>query len=62
MAACYNATREVYDEIATKNEKFRKIYEPWKKFRTDQVEWFSIAENRFDNFMIAAERMSQKKK
>jgi TRAP-type mannitol/chloroaromatic compound transport system substrate-binding protein len=62
MAACYNATREVYDEIATKNEKFRKIYEPWKKFRTDEVEWFSIAENRFDNFMIAAERMSQKKK
>jgi TRAP-type mannitol/chloroaromatic compound transport system substrate-binding protein len=62
MAACYNATREVYDDIATKNEKFRKIYEPWKKFRTDEVEWFSIAENRFDNFMIAAERMSQKKK
>ena len=62
MAACYNATREVYDEIATKNEKFRKIYEPWKKFRTDEVEWFSISENRFDNFMIAAERSLQKKK
>ena len=52
MAACYNATTEVYEEIATKNEKFR----------TDEVEWFSIAENRFDNFMIAAERMAQKKK
>ena len=61
MAACYKATQEVYDEIATKNEKFRKIYEPWKKFRTDEVEWFSIAENRFDNFMIAAQRMGQKK-
>jgi TRAP-type mannitol/chloroaromatic compound transport system substrate-binding protein len=59
MAACYNATREVYDDIATKNEKFRKIYEPWKKFRTDEVEWFSIAENRFD-LHDPAERMAQK--
>jgi len=61
MAACFKATRDVFEEIAGKNEKFRKIYEPWKKFRTDQVEWFSIAENRFDNFMIAAERQAQKK-
>ena len=59
MAACYKATTETYDEIATKNEKFRKIYEPWKKFRGDEVEWFAVAENRFDNFMIATQRMSQ---
>jgi len=62
LAACYKATQEVYDEIATKNEKFRKIYEPWKAFRSNDVQWFSVAENRFDNFMIAAERMSQRKK
>jgi TRAP-type mannitol/chloroaromatic compound transport system substrate-binding protein len=61
MAACYRATQETYDEIATKNEKFKKIYEPWKKFRADQVEWFSISENRFDNFMTAAQRIAQKK-
>jgi TRAP-type mannitol/chloroaromatic compound transport system substrate-binding protein len=61
MAACYKATKETYDEIATKNEKFKKIYEPWKKFLEAEVQWFSIAENRFDNFMIAAERLSQKK-
>ena len=61
MAACYKATKETYDEIATKNEKFAKIYTPWKKFLSEEVEWFAVAENRFDNFMIAAERMSQKK-
>lgn len=61
LASCYKATKETYDEIASKNAKFRKIYEPWKKFRSEQVEWFSIAESRFDNFMTAAERMSQKK-
>ncbi|MBI3375826.1 MAG: TRAP transporter substrate-binding protein DctP [Betaproteobacteria bacterium] len=60
MAACYKATQEVYDEIATKNAKFKKVYEPWKKFRDEQVQWFSIAEGRFDSFMVAAERMSQR--
>ncbi len=62
MAACYKATQEVYDDIATKNAKFKKIYEPWKAFKATEIEWFSIAENRFDNFQIAAQRMSQKKK
>jgi TRAP-type mannitol/chloroaromatic compound transport system substrate-binding protein len=61
MAACYKATTETYDEIATKNAKFKKIYEPWKAFRAEQVSWFAVAENRFDNFMIAAERLSRKK-
>ncbi len=60
MVACYKATQEVYDEIATKNPKFKKVYEPWKKFREDQVQWFQVAENRFDNFMITAGRQSQR--
>ncbi|MGH8851289.1 MAG: TRAP transporter substrate-binding protein [Casimicrobiaceae bacterium] len=61
MAACYKATTETYDEIASKNAKFKKVYEPWKKFRDDEVSWFAVAENRFDNFMIAAERMTRRK-
>jgi TRAP-type mannitol/chloroaromatic compound transport system substrate-binding protein len=61
LASCYKATKETYEEIASKNTKFRKIYEPWKKFRSEQVEWFSIAERSFANFMTAAERMSQQK-
>ena len=59
MAACYKASQETYDEIASKNAKFKKVYESWKKFREDQVQWFAVAENRFDNFMIAAERLSR---
>jgi TRAP-type mannitol/chloroaromatic compound transport system substrate-binding protein len=37
------------------------VYEPWNKFREESVQWFAVAENRFDNFMIAAERLSRKK-
>ena len=59
MVACYKVAQEVMEEIASKNPKFQKVYEPWKKFRDEQVQWFSIAENRFDNFMIAAQRLSQ---
>jgi TRAP-type mannitol/chloroaromatic compound transport system substrate-binding protein len=60
LAACYKATTETYEEIAGKNAKFKKIYEPWKVFRNDQISWFQVAENRFDNFMIATGRMSQR--
>ncbi len=51
MAAAYKAANELYEETAAKNPKFKKIYEPWKKFRDDQLQWFAVAENRFDNFM-----------
>jgi len=59
MAACYRTSKEVYDDIASKNAKFRKVYEPWSRFRDEQVQWFSIAESRYDNFMISAQRFSQ---
>ncbi len=60
MAACYKASEELYKEIAAKSTKFNKVYEPWKKFRDEQVQWASIAEGRFDNFMVAAQRSSQR--
>jgi len=60
MAACYKAAEEVYADIASKNAKFKKVFDSWKAFRDEQVQWFSIAENRFDNFMVAAQRISQR--
>jgi TRAP-type mannitol/chloroaromatic compound transport system substrate-binding protein len=60
LAACYKASEENYEEIASKNAKFRKVYEPWKKFRDEQVQWFSIAEARQDSFMVNAQRSAQR--
>jgi len=60
MAACYRATMEVNAESAAKNPAFKKIYESLSKFRSETVQWLSIAENTFSNFMTAAERMSQR--
>ena len=54
MNACYKATVETYEEIAEKNAKFKKIYDSWKAFRDDQILWFRVAEQNFDNYMASA--------
>ncbi|AWJ92315.1 ABC transporter substrate-binding protein (plasmid) [Azospirillum baldaniorum] len=54
LQACYQATFDVYEEEAAKNEKFRKVYEQWRKFRDEEYLWFRVAENTFDNFVYSA--------
>ena len=51
MEACFNAANELYAETIAKNPKFKKVYDSWKPFRNDEVLWFRVAENTFDNFM-----------
>jgi TRAP-type mannitol/chloroaromatic compound transport system substrate-binding protein len=51
MQACVQSANELYEDTAAKNPKFKKIYEPWRKFRDEQLQWFRVAENTFDNFM-----------
>lgn len=60
LNACYAAANAVYAEEAEKNAKFKKIYEPWKKFREDQILWFRVAEQNFDNFMATADQARDK--
>ncbi|HKX08786.1 MAG TPA: TRAP transporter substrate-binding protein [Stellaceae bacterium] len=52
LEACFKAANELYDETSAKNPKFAKIYEPWKKFRSDELQWFQVAEQSFDSFML----------
>jgi TRAP-type mannitol/chloroaromatic compound transport system substrate-binding protein len=56
LAAAEKAAFELYDEIASKNEKFKTVYEPWKKFRQDQLLWFSVAENSLDSAILTTNR------
>jgi TRAP-type mannitol/chloroaromatic compound transport system substrate-binding protein len=53
MDACYKAANEVMDEEAGKNAKFKKVYEPWKRFRQDQNQWFSVSEATLQHYMIS---------
>jgi TRAP-type mannitol/chloroaromatic compound transport system substrate-binding protein len=54
MDACHKAAHEVMEEEAFKNPKFRKVYEPWKRFRNDENQWFSVAEAPLQNYMGSA--------
>ncbi len=56
MDACYKAATNVMDEEAAKNAKFKKIYEPWKRFRQDQNQWASVAEATMQDYLIRAGR------
>jgi TRAP-type mannitol/chloroaromatic compound transport system substrate-binding protein len=58
MQASYKAANEVFDETAAKNAAFKKIFEPWKKFRDDEILWFRVAEQNFDSFMATASQQA----
>ena len=53
MDTCYKAAMTTMEEEASKNAKFRKIWEPYKRFQRDQNQWFSVAEGPMQNFMSA---------
>ncbi len=52
LEASHKAAVAVMDEEAAKNAKFKKIYEPWKRFRQDQNTWASVAEDTMQSFLI----------
>ena len=51
MEACFNASNEIWAEISAKNAKFKKVYDSWRPFRNEEILWFRVCENTFDNFM-----------
>ncbi|WBY00992.1 TRAP transporter substrate-binding protein [Ramlibacter tataouinensis] len=51
MNAAFKSSLELYAELSTKNEMWKKIYADYSKFRADQNLWFRFAEAGFDNFM-----------
>jgi TRAP-type mannitol/chloroaromatic compound transport system substrate-binding protein len=53
MKAAQKASFEMFEEEAEKNPSFKKIYEPWKKFRAEQLLWNRVAENTLASFNFA---------
>ena len=56
LDACFKATVETFDELAAKNEDFKKIYESWKRFLDDSNQWFRVAEATLDQYRYAQPR------
>ncbi|HYM30100.1 MAG TPA: TRAP transporter substrate-binding protein [Candidatus Cybelea sp.] len=53
LDACYKAAYELYGEESARNAKFKKVYEPWKKFLDEEHLWFRVEEQQFDNYMYS---------
>jgi len=51
LEASFKAANETYAELMAKNANFKKVYESQMAFRKEEVLWFRVAENTFDNFM-----------
>ncbi|MCY7370238.1 MAG: TRAP transporter substrate-binding protein [Polaromonas sp.] len=52
MKAAQNAAFALYEEESSKNPAFRKLYEPWKKFRAEVMLWHRFAESSYSNFVL----------
>jgi TRAP-type mannitol/chloroaromatic compound transport system substrate-binding protein len=62
MQASWRAANELYAETSASNPKFKKVYEPWSKFRDEDILWFRVAEENFDQFMATAAHTPAAKK
>ncbi len=51
LDSAFKESMALYSELSAKNPNWKKVYEDYAKFRTDQNLWFRFAEAGFDNFM-----------
>ena len=52
MKAAHIAAFDLYEQEASSNPSFRKIYEPWKAFRQSEFLWHRVAEQTMTNFLL----------
>lgn len=50
LVAALKIANAYYAEEANKNPSFKKIYEAWSRFRSDEFQWFRVAELSYANF------------
>ncbi|MBW8271169.1 TRAP transporter substrate-binding protein [Caldovatus aquaticus] len=60
MQAAWRATHEVTEETAGRNERFRRFWESYRRYRDEEYQWFRVAENSFDNFAFVAAAQQQR--
>jgi TRAP-type mannitol/chloroaromatic compound transport system substrate-binding protein len=54
MEACEKAAYELYGEMMTKSEHWKRVYPAWKKFRDEQFLWFRVAELTYENYLFSS--------
>jgi TRAP-type mannitol/chloroaromatic compound transport system substrate-binding protein len=54
MQAAWREAHGLYEEISSRNERFKKIWTSYRAYRDEQYQWFRISESSFDNFAFPA--------
>ena len=54
MDACYKSAMELYAETSAKNPNFKKVSTRTWRSSDDQILWFRVTENTYDNYMATA--------
>lgn len=56
LDAAYKASLEVYAETNAKSADFKKVHDHYFAFQREQIPWFRVNENTFDDFMASVRR------
>ena len=56
MDAAYKATLELHADVAKSNADFKKVNDSMMTFTKSAYQWFQVAENTYDQYMIRAMR------
>jgi TRAP-type mannitol/chloroaromatic compound transport system substrate-binding protein len=54
MEAALKSANGLYAELARKSPHFKRIFDGWNRFRSEQFLWFRVAEASYDNFVFSA--------
>ncbi|MER0237174.1 TRAP transporter substrate-binding protein [Fulvimarina sp. MAC8] len=56
MQAAYDAAKEIYTEISSSNESFKKIHDSQTEFKRDAYLYAQLSEYTYDTFMMIQQR------
>ena len=54
LQAAWRETHAHYEELGSRNARFKRIWESYRTYRDEEYQWFRVAENSFDNFAFPA--------
>ena len=53
LQAAWREAHGLYEDLASKNPNFRKVWDNYRTFRNEQYQWFRVAENAYETFAFA---------
>jgi len=59
LQAAWRETHGLYEEMGSRNERFRRIWTAYRAYRDEEYQWFRVAENSYDNFAFPAAAQRQ---